>query len=121
MGPRPVVDELLEERGREQGRAPPDPVVLQDVGDLAPGANRLAGLVRDGQPPQELPARVGRRGDRRGRLVVAEDTGDRLAQGDDAGTGQSVFVTSTVVPSNIVRTSPGRIAVPDGMFSAIGA
>ena len=33
----------------------------------------------------------------------------------------SVLVTSTVLPERIVSTSPGRIAVPDGMFSAIGA
>ena len=29
--------------------------------------------------------------------------------------------TSTVLPPYIVRTSPGRVAEPDGMFSAIGA
>ena len=33
----------------------------------------------------------------------------------------SVLVISTVLPSNIVSTSPGRMAAPDGMFSAIGA
>ena len=33
----------------------------------------------------------------------------------------SVLVTSTVLPLYIVSTSPGRIAVPDSMFSAIGA
>ena len=33
----------------------------------------------------------------------------------------SVLVTSTVLPLNIVSTSPGRIAAPETMFSAIGA
>ena len=33
----------------------------------------------------------------------------------------SVLSTSTVVPPYIVSTSPGRIAVPETMFSAIGA
>ena len=33
----------------------------------------------------------------------------------------SVLVTSTVVPPYIVSTSPGRIAAPEIMFSAIGA
>ena len=33
----------------------------------------------------------------------------------------SVLVTSTVLPLNIVSTSPGRIAEPETMFSAIGA
>ena len=32
----------------------------------------------------------------------------------------SVFCTSTVIPPYCVSTSPGRCAVPDGMFSAIG-
>ena len=73
VGPRPVVDELLEERRREQGGAPPHPVVLEHVGDLALGADGLAGLVGDRQPPEQLAARVGGRGDGRGRLVVAEE------------------------------------------------
>ena len=33
----------------------------------------------------------------------------------------SVLVTSTVLPLNMVSTSPGRIAAPETMFSAIGA
>ena len=33
----------------------------------------------------------------------------------------SVLSTSTVLPPYIVSTSPGRIAVPETMFSAIGA
>ncbi len=33
----------------------------------------------------------------------------------------SVFWTSTVRPPYIVRTSPGLVASPDSMFSAIGA
>ena len=33
----------------------------------------------------------------------------------------SVLRTSTVVPPYCVMTSPGRIALPDTMFSAIGA
>jgi hypothetical protein len=32
-----------------------------------------------------------------------------------------VLSTSTVLPPYVVRTSDGRCAVPDGMFSAIGA
>ena len=32
----------------------------------------------------------------------------------------SVFITSTVRPPYIVSTSPGRVAEPDTMFSAIG-
>ena len=32
----------------------------------------------------------------------------------------SVFSTSTVLPFRILSTSPGRIAVPLGMFSTIG-
>ncbi len=33
----------------------------------------------------------------------------------------SVLSTSTVLPPYIVRTSPGRVASPETMFSAIGA
>ena len=33
----------------------------------------------------------------------------------------SVLAISTVVPPYIVTTSPGRIEVPETMFSAIGA
>ena len=33
----------------------------------------------------------------------------------------SVFSTSTVEPPYMVSTSPGRVALPESMFSAIGA
>ena len=32
----------------------------------------------------------------------------------------SVLITSTVLPDALVSTSPGRIALPPGMFSAVG-